>query len=81
MTGDNYEFAKYFGVKSLNVQLFMFLKQLMIKQSCPLPPVDWHCSRERGHEGPCAARHIKGIKMQFVFEDEVEDTSEVEHKE
>jgi hypothetical protein len=23
---------------------------------CPLPPPGWWCSREPGHEGPCAAR-------------------------
>jgi hypothetical protein len=24
-------------------------------KGCPLPPNDWWCSREPGHEGPCAA--------------------------
>lgn len=25
-------------------------------QGCELPPQGWYCSREKGHEGPCAAR-------------------------
>lgn len=25
---------------------------------CNLPPEGWHCSRPRGHEGPCAALPI-----------------------
>ncbi len=28
-------------------------------QGCQLPPPGWWCSREPGHEGPCAARPIK----------------------
>lgn len=27
-----------------------------IDQGCRIPPAGWWCSRERGHEGPCAAR-------------------------
>lgn len=27
-------------------------------QRCEVPPEGWSCSRERGHEGPCAARPI-----------------------
>ena len=27
---------------------------------CPLPPQGWWCSREQGHEGPCAARRFLG---------------------
>lgn len=23
--------------------------------SCDLPPEGWYCTREKGHEGPCAA--------------------------
>lgn len=26
---------------------------------CPLPPPGWWCSREPGHDGPCAARRVR----------------------
>ena len=26
---------------------------------CQLPPPGWWCSREPGHDGPCAAREVK----------------------
>jgi hypothetical protein len=29
---------------------------LRTKGACTLPPLGWWCSREAGHEGPCAAR-------------------------
>ena len=25
---------------------------------CPIPPKGWWCSREAGHEGPCAAQPV-----------------------
>lgn len=28
----------------------------MTKPTCDIPPPGWYCTRERGHEGPCAAR-------------------------
>lgn len=27
---------------------------------CELPPPGWHCTRPKGHEGPCAARATEG---------------------
>lgn len=30
---------------------------------CTIPPAGWSCSREPGHDGPCAARRI------FPYED------------
>jgi len=31
-------------------------QHLVLHERCPLPPEGWWCSREYGHEGPCAAR-------------------------
>jgi len=31
-------------------------ERLLTGQGCELPPEGWWCSREPGHEGPCAAR-------------------------
>lgn len=28
-------------------------------QGCKLPPSGWYCSREPGHQGPCAARQVQ----------------------
>lgn len=28
----------------------------LVADRCQIPPVGWWCSRERGHDGPCAAR-------------------------
>jgi hypothetical protein len=28
------------------------------KGACPMPPTGWSCTREPGHEGPCAAVHV-----------------------
>ena len=33
----------------------------IIKQVCGLPPPGWQCSREPGHEGPCAARRDPAV--------------------
>jgi hypothetical protein len=35
-------------------------------QGCTLPPPGWWCSREPGHDNPCAARPICGHD-QFTF--------------
>lgn len=32
--------------------------QKLIGRRCAVPPPGWWCSREPGHEGPCAARPI-----------------------
>lgn len=29
-------------------------------KGCEVPPRGWWCSREKGHEPPCAARHVSG---------------------
>lgn len=26
-----------------------------VRRACPVPPAGWYCTRERGHDGPCAA--------------------------
>jgi hypothetical protein len=28
-------------------------------QGCDFPPTGWWCSRQPGHEGPCAAREVR----------------------
>jgi hypothetical protein len=35
------------------------LPEAVREQMCQLPPDGWWCSREPGHEGPCAARPIQ----------------------
>lgn len=30
-----------------------------IASACTIPPKGWWCSREAGHEGPCAARPVE----------------------
>lgn len=35
-------------------------------QGCKLPPPGWWCSREPGHEGPCAARMVISMKFPKV---------------
>lgn len=30
----------------------------MIDGTCQVPPEGWFCTREPGHEGPCAAREL-----------------------
>lgn len=42
---------------------------------CEIPPAGWWCSRERGHEGPCAARpknpaHVLCAELYARFDDE-----------
>lgn len=32
-----------------------------VNRGCTLPPVGWYCSREPGHEGPCAARQAAAL--------------------
>lgn len=32
-----------------------------VDQGCKLPPEGWWCSREPGHEGPCAARPLPTV--------------------
>lgn len=34
-------------------------------QGCTVPPAGWWCSREKGHEGPCAARPNKTAVERF----------------
>lgn len=29
----------------------------VVEECCDLPPLGWYCTREKGHDGPCAA-HI-----------------------
>lgn len=31
----------------------------ILGQGCEVPPPGWWCSREPGHDGPCAARPIR----------------------
>ena len=29
-------------------------------ESCTVPPEGWYCTRQKGHEGPCAAHPMRG---------------------
>lgn len=30
----------------------------IVKPICTIPPAGWYCTRNKGHDGPCAAREI-----------------------
>lgn len=38
-----------------------FVKALLNKIKCEVPPNGWHCTRTPGHEGPCAALPVETI--------------------
>ncbi len=33
----------------------------MNNNTCNIPPEGWWCSRDKGHEGPCAARSTQEV--------------------
>lgn len=33
---------------------------MVVSERCVVPPAGWACSREAGHDGPCAAVPVKG---------------------
>lgn len=33
-----------------------------LDNECDVPPIGWRCTREKGHEGPCAALPMKGYE-------------------
>lgn len=46
----------------------------MSKETCDVPPEGWWCSREKGHEPPCAARPINRRPITHVamrFRDQI----------
>lgn len=36
-------------------------KMKQLAQECEMPPKGWLCTREKGHDGPCAAYPVGGI--------------------
>lgn len=54
--------AAFMGVMfgAWNVQSEMPLDS---EQYCNVPPLGWECSREPGHEGPCAAFQVKTFNL------------------
>lgn len=34
-------------------------------KECDLPPAGWHCTRGKGHEGPCAAVLMEGVSKEW----------------
>lgn len=45
-----------------------FICSARFHEICNLPPEGWHCTRERGHEGPCAARPDDESFFRFLWE-------------
>jgi hypothetical protein len=33
-------------------------------ERCDVPPEGWWCSREKGHDGPCAAREVEPMSWE-----------------
>jgi hypothetical protein len=46
----------------------MGLPERATRAMCTVPPAGWQCSREAGHEGPCAARrvHVSGQALTLL---------------
>lgn len=43
-----------------------------VEQRCNVPPEGWYCTREPGHDGPCAAKPTSG-KLEEWFADAPDD--------
>lgn len=47
------------GVRDFSVAPESYERVVPPNLGCKLPPPGWWCSREPGHDGPCAARSIR----------------------
>ena len=60
------------GVSTFEAAIDEFLRQLNL---CDVPPNGWKCSRERGHDGPCAAIPMSSLELATWYVAHINDYS------